>query len=266
MPPVELSLLRPQINALMSHYADEALFIRTLRLLLEKYSEKRSSVNVWLQSDPGMPAHNLPLIVINELQSGLEQLAASQPQAAIHLAERMWELEEYEPKRLSVFTLARLPETYQGEFIRHAGEWMQGQLGESLISEIILESSRVLAILRSREWLDLLRGWIESPEKSVQRVGVRAVLRLLENREFENLPLVFELVKPLYRQPRIALQRATNELTRKLIERSQAETAAFLISISQGEASPAAQALVRKSLGMFDAFYQEEMRQALASG
>ena len=66
MPPVQLARLRPQVNALMAHYQDREYFRKTLLLLLEKYSEKKSATNTWLQDDHNIPAYRVPLIVMNE--------------------------------------------------------------------------------------------------------------------------------------------------------------------------------------------------------
>ncbi len=266
MPPVQLSRLRPQVNALMSHYEDEALFRKTLLLILEQYSEKGGSAGRRLRRDPALPAYNVPPVVLSEIESTLERLARLQPAASARLADTLWAIQSYEPKKLAIFLLARLPAEHEEEFISRIRLWFeQGRpdLHESLAAEFIEQSSHKLEIISSPAWLDLLRAWIASEDKRLQQIGMRAAGDLAANRAFQNLPLVFDLVAPLYSQPSITLQKDLTELTRRLIERSQPETASFLISMSDLNQKPAVSALVRKLLPLFDEFYREEIRKAV---
>ncbi|MDK2981973.1 MAG: hypothetical protein PWQ55_2320 [Chloroflexota bacterium] len=263
MPPVQLSRLRPQVNALMSHYDDEALFTKTLQLILEKYSEKQNTTNAWLRFDPGIPAYYDPPVVLNELESALELLAKTQPQACVGLAEAMWELPQFEPKKLAIFLLAHLGGEHKEAFIQHTRDWYIAGISEALVAEIIQQSSQRMEIVTSREWLNLLNSWLLSDDKNTQKIGLRAVQTLVDNRAFHNLPVIYTLITPLYSDPRITLQRDLTELTRKLIERSQPETAAFLISMVEINQKDSVSALVRKLLPLFDDFYQAEIRQAV---
>jgi len=263
MPPVQLSRLRPQVNALMSHYGDEACFIKTLRLIFEQYTEKQNPTNAWMRIDPGIPAYFTSPVVMNELESALEVLAKTRPQACIPLAEAMWQMTQYEPKKLAVFLLAHLGGDYREEFIRHVRDWYTAGISEALVGEIIQQSSLRLEILSSREWLNLLESWLLSEDKRTQKIGLRAVQNMMDNRAFQNLPVVFTLITPLYSDPRITLQKDLTELTRKLAERSQPETASFLISMIELNQKDSVAALVRKLLPLFDPFYQAEIKQAV---
>jgi hypothetical protein len=71
------------------------------------------------------------------------------------------------------------------------------------------------------------------------------------------------LITPLYSQPDIAMQRNLTELTRWLIERSEPETASFLISMVEVNRKPAVSALVRKLMPLFDEYYQADIRKAV---
>ncbi len=266
MPPVQLSRLRPQVNALMAHYEDEALFRKTLLLILEGYSEKGGSAGRRLRRDPELLAYNVPPVVISELEAGLETLARLQPDACARLADTLWSIPAYEPKKLAIFLLARLPAFHREEFIARIRQWFGGGLAgmnEALTAEFIAQSRRKLEIVASPAWLDLLRAWIASDDKRLQRIGMQAAGDLAANRDFQNLPVVFDLVAPLYSQPRITLQKDLAGLTRRLIERSQPETASFLISMVKLTHKPPVSALVRKLLPLFDEYYREEIRKAV---
>jgi hypothetical protein len=260
MPPVQLSRLRPQVNALMSHYEDGVLFGKTLLLIFENYSEKPS---IRAQFDPELPVYNVPPVVLNELESDLETLAKIQPAQSVHLADIMWAQGKYESRKLAIYLLAHLPADYQEEFISRIQRWFEQGMSESLTTEFIAQSSQKLEIITSRAWFDLLRTWIASEDKRLQKIGMQAAGNLAANRSFQNLPLVFDLIAPLYSQPRITLQKDLTELTRRLIERSQPETASFLISMVELNQKSAVSALVRKLLPLFDEYYQIEIRKSV---
>ena len=263
MPPVQLARLRPQVNALMAHYQDREYFRKTLLLLLEKYSEKKSATNTWLQDDHNIPAYRVPLIVMNELESALQILAKTHPQACIPLAETLWAQTHYEPRKLAIFLLAKLASPFQEQFVLHMRDWISADLDQNLIREIIEQSGRKPEIVTSSQWINLVRSWINSSENDLQRIGIRAVALLVEDRAFQNLPLVFELITPLYTQPNFAVQKNVMDLTRKLIERSQPETASFFISLAEVHREEPIYALIRKSLPLFDPLYQDEIRKTV---
>jgi hypothetical protein len=263
MPPVSLARLRPQVNALMSHFEDTALFGKTLLLIFEQYSQKPG---LRARVDPALPAYNLPPVVISELETGLETLARLQPAACARLADTLWAMPAFEPKKLAIFLLAHLPASHREEFIARIRRWFGGglaEMNEALTAEFIEQSRHKLEILASPAWLDLLRAWIASDDKRLQRIAMQAAGDLAANRDFQNLPLVFDLLAPLYSQPRITLQKDLAALTRRLIERSQPETASFLISMAELAQSPSASALVRKLMPLFDEYYREEIRKAV---
>lgn len=263
MPPVQLSRLRPQVNTLMAQYQDEDLFQKTLLLIFEKYTEKKSTVNAWLQSDPGMPAYNLSPIVMNELENAFEVLAKVHPEETIHLADMLWKHDMYEPRKLAISALAALLPPHQRVFIERAKSWIPQELPDSLVTEIMELSSQKPEIVSSPQWTALVRAWIWSQDKSMQKIGMRAAANMARSKKFKNLPLVFELVEPLYTQPKIALQKNLNDLTRVLIARSEPETAAFLISLVELQQKKEVSALARKLLPLFDEFYQDEIRKVV---
>jgi len=260
MPPVQLARLRPQVNALMSHYEDAALFGKTLQLILEQYSEKAGARR---RLEPELPAFNVPPVVLNELESGLERLAQAQPAQSARLADELWALNNYEARKLAIFLLAHLPAEFQNEFPARARAWFAEGLSESLTAEFIAQISRKPEMAATRAWLDLLRAWIGSEDKRRRRVGMQAAGDLAANRAFQNLPLVFELVAPLYSQPSIALHKELAGLTRRLIERSQPETAAFLIAMVERHPQPSVAVLVRKLMPLFDEYYREEIKKVV---
>jgi hypothetical protein len=263
MPPVQLSRLRPQVNTLMAQYQDEDLFRKTLFLIFEKYAEKKSAVNVWLRPDPGMPAYNLSPIVLNELENAFETLAKVHPEQAIRLADMLWEQDMYEPRKLAITALSALLPPHHEVFIEYTRRWIPQGVPDSLVGEIMEHSSRKPEIVTSPQWSALVRAWIWSEDKSLQKIGMRAAGNMARSKGFHNLPLVFELIDPLYTQHRIALQKNLADLTRVLIARSEPETAAFLISLVEMQQKKEVSALVRKLLPLFDEFYQKEIRKVV---
>jgi len=262
MPPVLLMRLRPQVNALIAQSADEALFLRTLLQLLERYGERKPTTNAWLRPDPGMPALRTSPLVMRELENALETLARSEPERTLQLALRMWQSELYEPKHLAIHCLARLEPPHQEAFIQHMQDWLAQDLPQSLQTELMRQGAQRSAITRSPAWAQVLRSWALSEDKHSQKLAIQAALQMLEQSDYDALPQVCELMLPLYQQPAIALHKDLSALARKLVERSPAEAAAFLISAVQLGGAGAA-ALARKLLALFDEFYRTEIQQAL---
>ena len=137
-----------------------------------------------------MPAYNLSPIALNELENAFETLAKVHPEQAIRLADMLWEQDMYEPKKLAIMALAALLPPHHEVFIEHARRWIPQGLPDSLIGEIMERSSLKPEIVASPQWSALMRAWIWSQDKSLQKIGMRAAGNMARSKEFKNLPLV----------------------------------------------------------------------------
>src|SRR4030065_2209944 len=91
MPLVQLSKLRPQLNALEIHFKDPEMFQESLISLFQMYENKRSSTNIWLRKSAQFYSYNVPESVMSELESRIAVLSRKMPDAALVNADNLWQ-------------------------------------------------------------------------------------------------------------------------------------------------------------------------------
>jgi hypothetical protein len=108
-----------------------------------------------------------------------------------------------------------------------------------------------------------VEAWFNSSKLDLQALGIRAVVPIVRDPEFENLPPVYRLLSPLmqYLQPK--LQTDLQIVIEALAQRSPMETAYFLRQALNIASTPATARLVRRCLPAFAPAQQASLRSAL---
>jgi hypothetical protein len=109
----------------------------------------------------------------------------------------------------------------------------------------------------------LIEGWLRSTKIFQQQLGLRALLPLIQDPGFENLPVFFRLIQSLCQTAPAALRPDLLDVLAALARRSPQETAYFLRQTLMFPDSADTPWLVRQSLSKFPPEYQASLRQAV---
>jgi len=263
MPAIKLSHLQSQIAVLFTHFNDRRLFIDGLLSLFQMYSQGKNPTNIWLREFQDQAYFNIPPPVIAELQSNLESYTVQYPAAAKEIIDTLWEQPEIEPKLIAIKMLSHLPESLNEFIISHLSAWISEDTDDYLFDYILECGKGNLPILLSEQWLQMIEGWINSSSIKISLRGIQAINQLVENREYDYLPGIFNLIHPLFRKPEPQMKKDLVKIIKTLITRSEAETASFVISTAEIYANNEVRAFCRKCIPFFSTHYQEEIKRAL---
>jgi len=114
-------------------------------------------------------------------------------------------------------------------------------------------------------WLELLRLWLTDKNTAVQKIALRAILPAIQDREFENLPPLFQMVEPILKSPLPALQTELVEILQALASRSPVETAYLLRQALAVSDRPLTIRIVRRLLPLFSPEEQNRLRSLMSS-
>lgn len=258
---VNIPGLSSQIRAMNAHLSNTDIFLNSLRSILLTYSENKYMD--MLKNDQGKsPSYQIPEIVFAELDSSFKSISRSHPKEAIGIADLLWEEKYLEPKKFAITIISNLDNTYGDVFIDRIKQWVDDQLDAQLVGEI-LSSSRTKSYLTFNDsWLDLISKWLVAASKQLNKNGLIALGQLVSRKDFQNLPKVFGLITPIFSQPELTIQKDLITFIKSLINRTQAETASFLIMLLEIYPSNDVYAFIRKCLPLFDDYYQEELRRS----
>lgn len=261
---VQLSRLKSQLNALAAHFNDPKVFQDSLTSLFLMYENKESTTNIWLRKSSQLILYNVPESVMSELESRIAVLSRMMPESALVNADNLWEMPFYESKKTAITMVSNLEDTYQKEFFRRVQLWLSVNLKEVFIKDLLAAVEEKPVILLSKQWLYLIKTWLESKDTNVIKLGLQALNKTLSHK-YQNLPAIFSLLTPLVRNPQLVLQKELIGAIQALILLSEAETASFLMMVGELYPNDDVLMFLRKCLPLFDNYFQSEVRNALSA-
>ncbi len=109
----------------------------------------------------------------------------------------------------------------------------------------------------------MIRTWLNDPDLEIVRLGVIAITRLVNDREYENLPAVYTAITPLVSVTPEKLQYELRVLVTQLARRSPTETAYFLRQAMGPHPTPTRARVGRRILPEFPDETQDRLKSLL---
>jgi hypothetical protein len=263
MPAVELSRIKKQADELAGCFAQPASFRRLLLDRLEFYADRVTRQGNMARPAPLIPRYGVPALFLQAVEQALQKPAGESPKEALALAEVLWKETHLEPKLLSASLIGLAA---RGEPVAAAGYLVRYCVPQesSLVQEALLDRSGVqLREANLQVWFDLVERWVNSEVLSQQLIGFRALQGVIEDRDFENLPVVFRLLTT----PIESLSRSTLHdlqiLVSALARRTPVETVYLLRQCYNRSENPMLARLIRKCLPEFSIDMQASLRKVI---
>ena len=111
----------------------------------------------------------------------------------------------------------------------------------------------------------LVKEWMHPARQRMWSNGIQAIVPLVNNPDYDNLPPVFELVEPIIKSPPASLQFDIKELLTALYNASPDETVFFLAQILKKTKSPVPAVSLRRMLPDLPGSLQASLREILQS-
>ncbi len=249
MPAVSLTRLRSQINLLNWQYTRPREFAASLRQLLEQYADLTYRPADTLQEMVlTRESYHTPPIVMTQLELALNRLVAETALPGLELADALWQETHVEPRLLALHLLGSLPPELHSQVVVRIEQWAQHESEKAFLDALFDKGTRSLRRYSFRLWVDKVRDWLSSSALSFQRIGLLALLPLIEDRAFENLPMVFNACTPLFQSEPKALQNELRAVLVRLGNRSPSEVVYYVRQLIGSGASEDLQRLIRRCL------------------
>lgn len=263
MPAAELSRLRAQINELIIRFEDPESFRLALRDLLELYANRAYRPGKVVQPQSIFPSYRVPPLVIRQLELELSKTCQEMPDQALNVVESIWNDPFLEPRLLAAVLLGALPAKYGPAVAEKLRAWSQPAVNFRLLEALFKNGAVELRRSNPQLLVGLIEEWISSTQPEIQAIGLWALVPMVQDPVFENIPAVYRIIGPLVQNIPSTLQTDLTLLIEALIQRSPAETAFFLRQAITLAASSSTARLVRRSLPSFTPDQQSSLRAAL---
>jgi hypothetical protein len=262
MPAVNLSRLRIQSAKLIDLFDNPDAFLQELHNLFEHYADRTLRSGAIISPIIVLPSFHVPQSVIRHLQMEIGARAQIDPGRTLSLADKLWLDGYYESRLLAAFLLGRIPPN-NDSYLERLNEWVS-ETREPNINKVLLTTSMTRIRQETPEiYFKLLEDWAHPSHKKMWSSAINALLPLLKDTKFHNLPTVFKLIRPIIESAPTTMQNDLSILISTLYNASPIETTYFLRQLITLSTKPQTSMNMRRILPSLPLQLQEELRETV---
>ena len=262
MPAINLPRLKIQTAKLMESFNEPDRFLSELHDLFELYADRTFRAGAIVSPVSVLPSYRVPLPVIRHLELELGARTRNDYEGGMALADRLWDEGNYESRTLAAYLLGCVP-PFGEEYLERLSGWVV-ETRDPLLSTKLLSSS--LTRMRTEspdEFLTLMGRWEQMPHKIMWSSVMVALVPLLEDKNFHNLPSVLNVIQPIIEAAPATMQKELSELIHTLYESSPIEATYFLRHLISASQKPHTKQNIRRILPSLPDKLQTELREEL---
>lgn len=263
MPAAELTRLRMQINGLIQLFGEPNNFRTSLRDMFEAYANLTYRPGQTVLQKSLLPSYRAPKLVMRQLELELGKTCRERPEDALEVIEVLWYDPYLEPRQLAAVILGKIPASHSQEVAQKIKTWSRPEENSRMLDTLFQHGTITLRQTAPKQLLALIEELLNSTHGATQAIGIRAIVPLMQDPEFENLPPIFRMLGPLLQSFSTALQTDLQIAIESLARRSPMETAFFLRQTLNITSSPATSRLIRRCLPAFEPAQQSSLRAAI---
>lgn len=239
MPAIDISRLKMQATVLVEKFDQPVVFLKGLHEILDLYADRTLRAGAVASPVSVLPAYRTPPAVLRQIEMELAPLASTFPDQAMSLTDALWKDGYLETRLLAATLLGRIhPET--SLLVERISAWV-GRTRDRHVRDALLTVS--LGRLRRESptaFLKLISGWFDPSSSKMWSNAIYALLPLLEDPSYENLPPVYNAVYWVISTAPSILQNDLIDLIKALYAASPVETTYFLRQTISGSSTPEA--------------------------
>ncbi|MEW5938732.1 MAG: DNA alkylation repair protein [Chloroflexota bacterium] len=260
MPAIDLARLKKQCAQLADLFDQPDEFARALHEMLDFYVNRTRRDSNAVAPSSALETYRTPAPILKHIENELGPLAASRPAAALDLADRLWDEGWLETRMLAAILLGRIPPQEQ-RLLPRLTAWTS-QVRDPSVRAALLSTS--LARLRKEtpeRFLLLVGEWLNPERQRLWPNGIQALLPLIRDPEFKNLPPVFDIVTHVVEAAPGTIQNELADLLDALYEASPTETIHFVRQALEESETPTTAATLRRILPLLPREMAETIRE-----
>jgi len=228
MPAIDLTTLRIQIRELVDQSSDPDTFFESLVFLLEYYK------NYTLRPEKkviglNVPSYNTPTQVLTSIEKELGKLVSTDPEIGLELTTRLWNESYLEAKLLAVSLFGSIPTSTAIQLLSNFPEISGGIHEQETFLPLMTNAFIHIRHEFPTQFIELISSWLKSPDSAIQRLGLKIIANMVQGSEDEDLPKIFEILKPFFTSIEPSTQTDLVECIDSLYTNSPSETLHFLV-------------------------------------
>jgi len=263
MPAVNPARLHSQIEGILKHFGNPAIFHRGLEDLFSQYANRILRFGEETQPQLLMLMFHLPDPLVRQLKLELNPLIKAHPNLSLELSDELWRSDYYEIRLVASHILGQVPVENPEPILTRLKHWLTPGLETKLTSEILSKGAQNLAVSHPQSWESFLDSFISRKNPKMIAFGIIGYRESLRHAEDSNLPTIFRNISPIIQNPPFELLTPLRDLIKRLAEKYPEETLYFLRQSITLSSSPTLTRLIKQSLLFFNAELQDQLKAAL---
>ncbi len=262
MPAIDLTRLRKQATRLADFFFLPDEFMKHLREILEFYVNYTLRTVENVAPGSNLKTYRTPPAVLTQIQNELRLKAEENPHFALELADRLWDEGALETRLLASYLLGRIP-PQEERLLPRITAWTQ-QIRDPEVRVALLTTS--LTRMRKEtpnQFLALVREYLHPERSRSWSNGIQALIPMIADSDFENLPAIFDIVEPIVEEAPSTLQYNLTDLIVTLYRASPNETVFMLKHILNTTENQMTAVTLRRISPDFPPPLQKELRDLL---
>jgi hypothetical protein len=262
MPAINLARLKTQASRLSEKFSEPESFVHDLNEMLDYYTNRtiRSTQTARRFS---LPTYRTPPPVLRQIQGELEPMAEIHPLEAVALTNALWKAGSLESRLLAAFLLGTIPLAQSTPTLNKLPEWLSQSTDKQILTALLTDAFARFRRENPEALFILLEGWLKSSRSSLRVWGLRALIPILTDPQFENLPAIFRILKPAIQSAGPTTQLELQACLATLERVSPTETLAYLREIATDHPSQLMLRTIRRILVGLSPDLQTGLRELL---
>lgn len=263
MSAIQLARLKKQASHLADMIDKPEEFVHNLHEVLDFYADRTHRPGQAGEPPPLLSQYRVPLPVLRQIESEVISRLNAQTQENLDLLDKVWEEPNFEFRLLAATLLGRVPPFPAEAVTERIYAWASSTAEQRLLSVLLVQGLERTRREALKEFLQEVENWLADPAMLSQKIGLRAILPLVTEGEFENIPVIFRLITPFTRVLPAPLRSDLLDVIGALARRSPKETAYFLRQNLELPASIDTAWIIRQCLRQFPGETRESLHAAL---
>jgi hypothetical protein len=262
MPAIDLARLRKQANRLADFFFLPEEFMKHLREMLDFYVNYTLRTKENVAPGSNLKTYRTPPAVLTQIENELRANAEANPEAALDLADTLWDEGALETCLLAAYLLGRIP-PQEERLLPRLTLWT-GQVRDPDVRAALLSTS--LTRMRKEspaQFLSLVREYLHPARIRSWSNGIQALLPMIADAKYENLPPIFDMVEPIIEEAPSTLQNDLTDLIVALYRASTSETIFLLKHILKNTSNDMTAVTLRRISADFPPPLEKELRDLL---
>lgn len=262
MPAIHLDRLKQNSAQLAEQFDHPENFVHNLHKILSNYADLAHRPGQTGEPAPLIFSYYVPKPVIRQILNDVTPRVKSNPDGALTLCDHLWNEPYYEMRLLAASIIGRVTPDPVEPILDRIRKWSDGTSDNQIITVILDQGLHRLRLDAPEKLITQIESWLSDPIPEINRLGIQALIPLIETANYENIPLFFRQISPYVRELPPALRNDVSTVIQILARRSPVETAYFLRQHITSNNTNAAW-LTRQNLRDFPADIQISLRELL---